>query len=183
MVWYCDVAAGDPWHGPFHDREHGFPSADETVLFERLSLEIMQAGLSWLTILKKRAGLAAAFDGFAVDRVAAYGQKDQARLLADPRIVRNRLKVQALIENARRLQALRATHGGFTGFLVAHHPRALDEWVRLFRRSFKFTGGEITNEFLMSVGYLPGAHRPDCPVFARVAARRPAWMATHAEQP
>ena len=103
---YCDIAPGHPFHGPYHDREYGFPQRRETVLFERLALEINQAGLSWLTILKKRAAFRAAFHGFNVDRVAAYGARDRARLLADAGIIRNRLKVDAVIENARRIAAL-----------------------------------------------------------------------------
>ena len=82
-----------------------------------------------------------------------------------------------MIENARRIQALRQSHGSFAAWLSAHHPLAKDDWVKLFRKTFKFMGGEIVGEFLMSIGYLPGAHRDDCPVFRRIAARRPPWMA------
>ena len=173
---YCLEAPGHPWHGPYHDTEYGFPVADDDRLFERLILEINQAGLSWLTILKKKAGFQAAYGGFDIDSVAAYGAADRARLLADAGIIRNRLKVDAAIENARRIQALRASHGTFKGWLDAHHPLPKEDWVKLFRKTFKFTGGEITGEFLMSTGYLPGAHDEGCPVFARVAALNPPWM-------
>ena len=176
MSSYCDIARGHPWHGPFHDSEHGFPVRDESALFERLVLEINQAGLSWLTVLKKRTGLRAAFDNFDIDTVAAYGEAERARLLADAGIIRNRLKVAAVIENARRLQAMRAECGGFAAWLDSHHPLSREDWVRLFKRNFKFTGGEITNEFLMGTGYLPGAHGPDCPVYADVAKLNPPWM-------
>ena len=175
MSTYCQIAPGHPVHGTYHDTEYGFPQGDEAVLFERLALEIMQAGLSWEIVLKRRAGLARAFAGFAVDRVAAMGEADTARLLADPAIIRNRLKVAALIENARRIQALRASHGGFAGWLDAHHPRDKAAWVKLFRKTFVFTGGEIVGEFLMSLGYLPGAHAADCPVAARILAAGPPW--------
>lgn len=174
---YCRAAPGHPWHGPYHDSEYGFPSQDEAVLFERLALEINQAGLSWLTVLRKREAFRAAFAGFDVDRVAAFGDDEVARLLADPGIIRNRLKVAAVIENARRIQALRASHGSFHGWLMAHHPRPLQDWVKLFRRSFRFTGGEIVGEFLMSLGFLPGAHVPECPIQARVLAFSPPWAA------
>lgn len=175
MSWYCDFALGDPWHGPYHDREYGFPVSDEAVLFERLALEINQAGLSWLTVLKKRAAFHAAFDGFDVDRVAAYDRADRARLLADAGIIRNRLKIDAVIENARRLGALRDSHGGFAKWLDAHHPRPKEAWVKLFKGTFKFTGGEITGEFLLSTGFLPDSHREDCPVFAEIMALGPPW--------
>ncbi len=175
MSDYCDSAPGDPWHGPYHDTEYGFPVRDDDALFERLVLEINQAGLSWLTVLKKRAGFRRAYSGFHIDAVAAYGDEDRVRLLGDPGIIRNRLKVDAAIENARRLQAIRETHGSFGAWLDAHHPRSRPEWTQLFRETFRFTGGEIVGEFLMSTGYLPGAHREDCPVHARLAALGPPW--------
>ncbi len=176
MSSYCDSAPGHPLHGPYHDREYGFPAADESVLFERFVLEINQAGLSWELMLKKRANFRTAFEEFDLDRVAAYGAPERARLLADAGIIRNRLKVDAVIDNARRVRALRDSHGGFAAWIEAHHPRPKDDWVKLFKKTFKFTGGEITGEFLMSIGYLPGAHRPDCPVAAEIAALGPAWM-------
>ena len=176
MTGYCEAAPGHPLHGPYHDREYGFPVTDESVLFERFVLEINQAGLSWELMLKKRANFHAAYEGYDLDRVAAYGAPERARLLADAGIIRNRLKVDAVIENARRVRALRNSHGGFAAWIEAQHPLPKADWVKLFKKTFKFTGGEITGEFLMSIGYLPGAHRPDCPVGAKIAALGPAWM-------
>jgi DNA-3-methyladenine glycosylase I len=173
---YCAISRGHEWHGPYHDREYGFPIADDDALFGRLLLEINQAGLSWLTILKKQEGFHAAYDGFSVERVAAYGDEDRARLLSDPGIIRNRLKVDAAISNARSILDLSATHGSFAAWIAAHHPLEKSEWVRLFKKTFRFTGGEITGEFLMSIGYLPGAHVPACPVYNEIAALDPAWM-------
>ncbi len=176
MSGYCDIAPGHPWHGPYHEREYGFPLEGDAQLFERLALEINQAGLSWLTMLQKRETFRRAFRGFEIERVARFGKREEARLLADPGIVRNRLKVAAVIENARRLRRLRGGYGSFAAWLVAHHPRDKAAWVKLFKATFVFTGGEITGEFLKSTGYLPGAHRPDCPVFARIAELSPPWM-------
>jgi DNA-3-methyladenine glycosylase I len=173
---YCEAAPGRPFHGPYHDREYGFPTRAERKLFERLVLEINQAGLSWLTVLRKRAAFFQAFDGFDVDRVASYGRRERARLLADAGIIRNRLKVEAAIENARRIAALRERDGGFARWLDANHPLDKAEWVKLFKRTFVFTGGEITGEFLISTGYLPGAHVERCPVYARIARLNPPWM-------
>jgi len=175
MSSYCRAAPGHPWHGPYHDSEYGFPIDSESGLFERLVLEINQAGLSWLTILKKREAFQQAYDGFEVDRVAAYGETERSRLLSDAGIIRNRLKVNAAIENARRIQALRQSHGGFQAWLDAHHPMEKAQWVKLFKKTFLFTGGEIVGEFLMSSGYLPGAHDEDCPVYRKVLALQPAW--------
>jgi DNA-3-methyladenine glycosylase I len=175
MSSYCDVAPGDPWHGPYHDREYGFPVRDERRLFERLMLEVNQAGLSWLTILKKRAAFSEAYDGFDPDLVARYRARDVRRLMGNPGIIRNRLKIDAAVANARRVLELRESHGSFHRWLEAHHPRPKEEWVRLFRGTFRFTGGEIVGEFLLSTGYLPDAHRPDCPVYRKILARKPAW--------
>ncbi|WP_111413400.1 DNA-3-methyladenine glycosylase I [Billgrantia lactosivorans] len=175
MAHYCDLAPGHPWHGPYHADEYGFPVGDDTALFERLVLEINQAGLSWLTVLKKREAFRCAFDNFDVDRVAAYGDADRERLLADAGIIRNRLKVEAAIHNAGVIQRLRDEHDSFAAWLEHHHPLPLADWVTLFRRTFRFTGPEIVGEFLMSTGYLPGAHRHDCPVQQRILACGPAW--------
>jgi DNA-3-methyladenine glycosylase I len=175
---YCDIAPGHPFHGPYHDYEYGFPIADDNALFERLVLEINQAGLSWLTILKKRDHFRAAFADFDIDRVERFTDKRRERLLNDAGIIRNRLKINAAIENARRIIQLRKTHGSFAAWLDAHHPRSKDEWVRLFKKTFVFTGGEITSSFLLSCGYLEGAHDESCPVFAKIARLGPAWMRT-----
>ncbi len=172
---YCRLAPGHPVHAFYHDSEYGFPSADERVLFERLVLEITQAGLSWLTVLNKRAALSAAFADWDVDRVAAFGASDMERLLAERAIVRNRLKLQAAIENARRIQALRKEKGSFHGWLEGCHPRSLEEWTLLFRKTFRFTGKTIVEEFLLSLGYLEGAHEPECPVYARILVLSPPW--------
>ena len=174
-ITYCDAAPGHEWHGPYHDREYGFPLTGDAELFERLILEINQAGLSWLTILKKRDAFRRAYDGFDPERVARYGAKERGRLLADAGIIRNRLKVDAAIANARTVLELRESHGSFADWLAAHHPRSKPEWVKLFKQTFRFTGGEIVGEFLMSIGYLPGAHIDGCPVYSRVLAARPAW--------
>lgn len=175
MTAYCDVAPGHEWHGPYHDTEYGFPLSGDAELFERLILEINQAGLSWLTILKKRAAFTKAYDGFDPALVARYGTKDVKRLLADAGIIRNRLKVEAAIANAKTVLELRRSHGSFAGWLDAHHPRPKEEWVRLFKKTFRFTGGEIVGEFLLSTGYLPGAHRESCPVYQRTLKKKPRW--------
>jgi DNA-3-methyladenine glycosylase I len=176
MSSYCRAAPGDPLHGPYHDREYGFPLDGDAELLERLALEINQAGLSWATILRKREAFRRAFDGFDPGVVARYGPKERRRLLADAGIVRNRLKVDAVIHNAGVILGLRASHGSFRGWLEEHHPLPREAWVKLFRLTFRFTGGEIVNEFLLSTGWLPGAHEPSCPVARKIARARPPWM-------
>lgn len=165
---YVATAGAHPVHREYHDTEYGFPSRDEAVLFERLVLEINQAGLSWETILRKRAGFRAAYANFDVDQVAAFDEADVARLLADPGIIRNRLKVAAAIHNAQVIQRLRSEHGSFATWLDEHRSFTKEEWVKLFKATFRFTGGEIVGEFLMSLGILPGAHDPDCPVLIQL---------------
>lgn len=172
MSTYCDYVANlpeDNVHKRYHDDEYGVFSDDDRVLFERLILEINQAGLSWETILKKRDGFNAAYDGFDIAKVASYGEPDRARLLADPGIIRNRLKVDAAIHNARVIQDLQAEFGSFSAWLDMQKGLDKADWVRLFKKHFKFTGGEIVGEFLMSLGYLPGAHAPGCPFYDRSA--------------
>jgi DNA-3-methyladenine glycosylase I len=176
MSGYCAFCVGNPVHGPYHDREHGFPARDTRVLFERLILEINQAGLSWDLMLKKREGFAKAYAGFDPAKVARFGAKDVKRLLADAGIVRNRLKVAAAIHNAGVILQLERAHGSFADWIAANHPRTKPDWVKLFKKTFKFTGGEIVGEFLMSIGYLPGAHRDTCPAYKRIAKRNPPWM-------
>ncbi len=178
MASYCDYVRDHPedeYNRRYHDSEYGFPIKDDDILFERLILEINQAGLSWVTVLKKAENFRRAYDYFHIDNVARYGEKDRERLLSDPGIIRNRLKVNAAIENARRIQRLRSEFGTFKAWLDAHHPQTLENWSRLFKQSFVFTGGEIVREFLVSTGYLPGAHDHDCPIYKRIAALRPAW--------
>ena len=175
---YCQFAQTRPIHQDYHDTEYGFPIRTDSPLLERLALEIGQAGLSWETILRKKDGYRRAFEGFDLDKVAAYGDAEEARLLSDVGIVRNRLKVKAVIENVRRLVVIRDQYGSFAAWLDAHHPLPPEEWQKLFKKTFVFTGGEIVRSFLLSTGYLPGAHDEDCPTFQEVAALRPPWMGT-----
>ena len=176
---YCEAVEQMPPDSPhrkYHDHEYGFPMADDGELFGRLILEINQAGLSWTTILNKQESIRAAYAGFDIGAVARFTDADRARLLADPGIIRNRLKIDAAIHNAARVVELQAECGSFHRWLDAHHPRSAPDWVKLFKRTFRFTGGEITKEFLMSTGYLPGAHIDSCPVYARIAKLGPPWM-------
>ena len=172
---YCNSHVEDTYNKVYHETQYGFPLQDDNLLFERLILEINQAGLSWITILKKADNFRSAYSRFDIDRIASYDETDRARLLSDAGIIRNRLKVNAAIENARRIQTLRNEYGSFKGWLDSHHPQTLENWTKLFKRTFLFTGGEIVKEFLMSTGYLSGAHTPDCPIYEIVIAKRPAW--------
>ena len=173
---YCDFAATAQAHQLFHATEHGFPIRDEAALFERLVLEIAQAGLSWDIVLKRRSGMAEAFHHYDVSRIAAYDAEERQRLLADARIIRNRLKIDAIIYNAQQILKLRETHSGFAAWLDDHHPLDRAAWVKVFRKQFRFVGGEIVHEFLRGVGYLAGAHDAECPIAAIVTALNPPWQ-------
>lgn len=162
-------------HKNYHDNHYGFPIHDDNELFGRLIMEINQAGLSWETILKKEEGFRKAYDNFNVKKVAAYTEEDRERLLSDPGIIRNKLKVNAAIENAKTILELQKEFGSFENWLEHHHPKTLQEWMKLFKKTFKFTGGEIVNEFLMSIGFLKGAHAEDCVVNQEILKHYPMW--------
>lgn len=175
---YCEYvlnAGKDSVHRDYHDKEYGFPIHDDNLLFARLVLEINQAGLSWETILKKKDNFFKAFDDFNIDKVSRYSEKKKGKLMQDAGIIRNRLKIEATIHNAQMIKKIQKETGSFKKWLDQHHPKTKEEWVKLFKQTFRFTGGEIVNEFLMSTGYLPGAHAVDCPVYKKVMKQKPKW--------
>lgn len=163
-------------HAAYHDHQYGFPIHDDNELFCRLVLEINQAGLSWETILKKETGFRKAYHNFNIKKVAKYTDADRERLMNDSGIIRNRLKINAAIENARAILQLQKEYGSFENWLEHHHPKTKEEWVKLFKKTFRFTGGEIVNEFLQSTGYLPGAHDESCPVHKKCLKAKPMWV-------
>lgn len=163
-------------HKNYHDNHYGFPLHDDNELFGRLLLEINQAGLNWEIILRKEKAFRKAFSGFDVQKVAAYTEKDRERLLNDAGIIRNRLKINAAIENAKVILQLQKKYGSFDKWLELNSPKTLAEWVKLFKKTFTFTGGEIVNEFLMSIGYFPGTHDNTCKAYAKIVKMNPMWM-------
>jgi DNA-3-methyladenine glycosylase I len=157
-------------HKEYHDNQYGFPIENDNALFERLMFEFNQAGLNWILILKKQNNFRKAFENFNIEKVANYTEIDFQRLMNDPGIIRNRLKINAAIENAKIILTIRQESGSFCKWLDLHAEdiKSLEGWTKLFKKTFKFTGGEIVNEFLISTGYLKGAHSPECPVFERI---------------
>lgn len=186
------VGIGDPLYARYHDEEWGVPHADERRLFEKLILEGFQAGLSWITILRKRDAFRRAFDGFDAERIARYTPQDVARLMADDGIVRNRLKVEATIENARTYLKLRETqtlasflwqHGG--GKPIVNHYAAFGEVPAetassrelskaLKRAGFRFVGPTTAYAFMQATGMV-NDHLVDCPRHATCAALQRAF--------
>lgn len=184
----CPWAGTDPDYVRYHDEEWGVPLRDDRALFELLILEGAQAGLSWITILKRREGYRRAFEGFDPERIARYGPVDEARLLADPGIVRNRLKVGSAIRNARAFLALCEERGSFSDYLwnftdgrpVVNRWKLMSEVpartdlsdcisTDLKRRGFNFVGSVIVYAFLQSAG-LVNDHLVSC--FRRNECRR-----------
>lgn len=159
----------------YHDTQYGFPIHDDNELFGRLILEINQAGLSWTTILKKQQNFRNAFDNFNIEKIANYTEADKIRLLTDSGIIRNKLKVDSVIFNAKVILKIQKEYGSFEKWLESNHPLTKEEWVKLFKKHFKFVGGEIVNEFLLSIGYLKGAHKKDCPIYNEILKRNPKW--------
>jgi DNA-3-methyladenine glycosylase I len=169
----CGWGTSDPLYIDYHDHEWGRPLRDERAMFELLSLEAFQSGLSWLIILRKRPGFREAFDGFEPDVVAAYGDDDVARLLADERIVRNRAKVEATIANAWALVALHQEGGSLVDLVFSHAPGADERPPGRFRafadmpsvtpastalakdlraRGFRFVGPTVAYSLMQAAG-------------------------------
>jgi DNA-3-methyladenine glycosylase I len=162
-------------HKYYHDHNYGFPISSDNELFGRLILEINQAGLSWTTILNKQDNFREAFSNFDIKKIASYEDTEIDILLSNSGIIRNRLKIKSVIYNAQQIVTLQKEHGSFKAWLDKNHPLVLAEWVKLFKKTFKFTGGEITNEFLVSSGYLKGAHIPSCPFYKKSLSQKPMW--------
>lgn len=149
----------------YHDTQYGVPIEDDSELFCRLVMEINQAGLSWHTILMKEKQFRNAYSHFDIQKVAKYNEKDFERLMNDAGIIRNRLKIVATIYNAQQLLLIQKEYGSFREWLTLQGKTLCDDkeaWVKLFKKHFKFVGGEIVGEFLMSIGMLPGAHGKEC---------------------
>ncbi len=167
MKSYCSFArACDNHHKEHHDTEHGFPPKDDDDIFRRLVLEISQAGLSFDTVLKKKKEIYKQFS--SIQKVARFNDKKIEQLMKNPGIIRNRLKTEAIIHNAKKIKQLQKQYGSFKAWLHMHHPKTKAQWIKIFKKTFRFTGPEIVNEFLMSLGYLPGAHDNDCPILKKI---------------
>ena len=163
-------------HKRYHDIYYGFPIHNDDELFGRLILEINQAGLSWETILKKEQNFRKAYANFEIKKIAAFSETDKVRLLNDAGIIRNRLKINAAIENAKTVLVLQKEFRSFENWLNYHHPLTREAWTKLFKKHFRFTGGEIVSEFLMSTGYLKGAHDETCDTHREILSKNPKWL-------
>ena len=152
----------------YHDQHYGLKIDSDNELFGRLILEINQAGLSWNTILMKQENFRQAFDHYDISTIANYDEEKINSLLQNAGIIRNKLKVHAVIHNAQQILKIQDEFGSFKNWIEKHHPLLKEEWVKLFKKNFKFVGGEIVNEFLMSTSYLDGAHEENCSIFHKM---------------
>ncbi|MDP4637522.1 MAG: DNA-3-methyladenine glycosylase I [Crocinitomicaceae bacterium] len=165
---YCRNLPSDNPHRRYHDEVYGRKISDDNELFGRLILEMNQAGLSWDIILKREAHFRVAYDGYQIDAVARYNQADIDRLMQNPGVIRNRLKIEAAIYNAKQILALKEGHGSFIDWIEGQQIKNKEEWVKVFKKNFKFVGQEIVNEFLLSIGEMEGSHESDCPIFQQL---------------
>jgi DNA-3-methyladenine glycosylase I len=173
---YCSTKSTQDINRIYHDTKYGFPIDSDDELFGRLILEINQAGLSWEIILKKEQNFKEAFDSFSIKKIARYDEDKFHELMLNSGIIRNKLKIRAVIFNANKILEIQDTFGSFKSWLDEQNVNSKEEWVRLFKKNFKFVGGEIVNEFLMSSGYLKGAHERTCPIFDEIIVRKPNWL-------
>jgi DNA-3-methyladenine glycosylase I len=155
----------------YHDKEWGVPLERDDELFERMTLEVFQAGLNWRLILHKRPAFRKAFSNFSIKRVASFTEKDVSRLLNDKAIIRNRLKIEATIENAKRLRKIIAEYGSFANYL-SNLIGPPEDFYKEFRDRFRFMGPKIVESFLLSIGKLDGVHEPDCWKAREASGRR-----------
>ena len=159
----------------YHDLHYGVRIEDDNELFCRLVMEINQAGLSWHTILVKENNFRKAYSNFDIKKVAKYKEKDFERLMGDVGIIRNRLKINAAIYNAEKLLEVQKEYGSFRAWLDMQAKEYEDDknaWVKLFKKNFKFVGGEIVGEFLMSIDMLPGSHGKECKRYAACSSKK-----------
>jgi len=176
---YCsDVNCGELnyYHKYYHDNIYGFPAKSENELFGRLVLEINQAGLSWDIILKKEKGIKDAYRDYSFFNIAEFNNNDIQRILNDNKVIRMKRKIEAIIYNAKKIVSITEKHNSFKSFLDTHHPLTLCEWTSVFKNEFKFVGKEICKEFLISTGYLKGAHEKSCPIYKKVIRENPMWL-------
>ncbi len=192
MSSYCEAARSNPLLNYHHDQIHGFPCQNDHSLFEYYCLEVAQAGLSWQTIMKKHQGMRRAFDNFDIHIVANYSETDIARLMQEEDVIKYRLKIDAIIGNARAMIDIQKEYKSFSQWLEMQHGtliKSIQEniqeniqanvqipiidfakayWIKLLKKHFRFVGKEIVGEFLTGIAYLPNAHDADCPIGKKI---------------
>tara|TARA_B100001057_G_scaffold464376_1_gene519504 strand:- start:236 stop:712 length:477 start_codon:yes stop_codon:yes gene_type:complete len=155
-------------HRIYHDTVYGQKCEDDQELFGRLILEINQAGLSWSTILKKSESIRSAYVNFNIQQIADFDDTKIKALMKDSGIIRHRGKIKAIIYNAQQVLKIQEQYHSFFEWIEEKGEITLDEWIKVFKKSFKFVGKEIVKEFLMGTGFIEGAHEPACPMYTKL---------------
>lgn len=162
---YCRNQPKDSIHHWYHDEVYGKMSEDDNELFGRLVMEINQAGLSWNTVLQKYEGLKLAYSQFNLQKVSMYKEQDISELMGNKNIIRHELKIRSIVYNAQQILEIQKEFGTFKNWIMLQNQISIENWVKLFKKNFKFVGKEIVKEFLSSNGILKGAHDKECPEY------------------
>ena len=165
---YCNDLDENNIHRIYHDEVYGQKCRDDQELFGRLILEINQAGLSWSTILKKSESIRSAYANFNIEQIAAFDETKINTLMNDTGIIRHRGKIEAIIHNAQRIVKIQQQYLSFFHWIEEKGEITLEEWIKVFKKSFKFVGKEIVKEFLMGAGFIEGAHESTCPMYKKL---------------
>jgi len=172
---HCRTLPIDNIHRIHHDTNYGIVSEKDDEIFGRLILEINQAGLSWDTILKKEENFRKAYSNFDIKTIANYQEKDFERLMSDAGIIRNRLKINAAVYNANQILKIQQEYGSFFEWIKIQNAAEIQDWVKIFKKQFKFVGGEIVNEFLMTIGRIGHSHSEDCERYSLYMLSKAKW--------
>jgi len=165
---YCNALPIDHVDRIYHDTVYGRSCTDDRELFGRLILEINQAGLSWHTILKKSHSIRIAYANYNIEFVAGFNEKAIEKLLGNKGVIRHKGKIDAIIFNAQQVLELQKKHDSFYKWIKEKGEITLEEWIKVFKKKFKFVGKEIVSEFLKGSGFIEGAHEKSCPVFNKL---------------
>ena len=164
---YCREQEKDSIHRWYHDVIYGKMSKNDNELFGRLIMEINQAGLSWDIVLQKYDGIKKAYAQFEVQKVAQFESNEIALMMQNPQIIRHELKIRCIVYNAQQILQIQKEFGTFKKWILMNKQNSLDNWVKVFKKNFKFVGKEIVKEFLKSNGILNGAHDSNCPEYLK----------------
>ncbi|MDA9161165.1 DNA-3-methyladenine glycosylase I [Crocinitomicaceae bacterium] len=164
---YCRNQPKDSIHHWYHDEVYGKMSEDDNELFGRLVMEINQAGLSWNTVLQKYEGLKLAYSQFNLQKVSMYKEQDISELMGNKNVIRHELKIRSIVYNAQQILEIQKEFGTFKNWIMLQNQISIENWVKLFKKNFKFVGKEIVKEFLSSNGILKGAHDKECPEYLK----------------
>ncbi len=159
---FCNSASAPKIHSQYHKKEYGINPKKDKLFFEALVLEINQTGLSWDLVLKRRNNIKLAFENYNLNKISNFNKKNINDLLSNNKIIRNKKKIIAIIYNSKIFIEIIKDNGSFKKWMDKNKNKSLDQWIKLFKKKFKFTGPSVTKEFLIATGYIAGAHDLNC---------------------